>query len=1227
LLDSNEWSTLPVRLRDANAAESVLHGEKEAVWDLLNFLYRQHHPNIKSDGNDSSDTDIVPSEVDTIPSGSDGGNIPVKESPKPKRRPFSATRKPSKEHSFLEHSAVMEELLLRREILGTPRSVTQPRVPPLGFSATGTGTGTGKADNEIEIISKVAIVADNQIETEIATNSKSSNSCSSNSNSNDNSTTSSSSSRSGSTSVSSKKLSSPLLGLKDRILANKKSEEEKYIPLNSTEASFSASDLSESTRNSTNNFNLLDSDGHIEENKTMKIFEIRKAYGRTLSRPWTSIPKRLKISPVSSPMGGRGRTGLLARGGASPVSSSKWSRTGPSPVSSPKWSRTGPSPVSSPKGGRTGPSPVSSAKWSRTGPSPVSSPKGGRTGPSPVSSPKGGGTGPSPVSSPKGGRTGPLGKGSTSLVRSPAGLGGIHDVDSALNDRDSLDGNEGVHMLTRRNGNGADREAIQRDRERDREDTDRGRERDEERKREGEDSIGVCVDSNISYSRNIEISDHRICGDVVSDGYNHDNYDDDDDDELLYDDRSFVKNDGGGSGGGGGDGDKNESDVEGEEEVGEGGVEGEGEGDSDGEGDSEGEGELEGEGGEGEGEGGEGEGEGGEGEGGEGEGEGEGEGISTLSDNVSCTDSVPTSDNITEYSNLDQYRVRRHGRDVRGSTYNQNILNRNKNNNIINKNNIENTDSNHNTNHDENKNNNDNNNNNNNNTHSPTRTNNQQKQFQKPKTVEKAEKQKFTDLVALNPGPTFLRHVDCVTGGSHERAGLAPSDSNDSRTLSTKWPSDSVPISTGNSQNNSDIPRNIPNNVSGNVPGNIGRNDSNDVPRNTGENVLQNNRKRNPEKRINRTFSKDLRNILLNNNANTVECSSNVSGAIGTEVNSETDLKNTDSVSRISNKSNSTPALIPQGSLGGEKEKGREKDKVEVKKQNSMGEQRKDGREDGRKGVKEGEKGGDVSEIEKEKENVFSWLCGLGVQAAKVGTPPSDFNTYDTPGFRGQNPNLAGDIPGAPVESVVQDLSNEWHNGVLLCELCAVLRPLQKDENKRVVTYDRRGHKVSSRLVLTGSETSVRSKAQVTVTMTVTCSGFAVKFFYFYFRLCFTLLFLFFLFFSLVFYWFCNDDYRCVYVYFITVTVTISNLVRVLILILTLFITPLLSFFSPPFLSSSSSPPLALLLFHTSSYLFPFSLPFSCSFTPFLLHPPLGTSQPPARFEQSTAHQRPREHS
>ena len=114
MLDSNEWSTLPVRLRDANAAERVTNGDKEVVWDLLNFLFLQSNPNMKSEGSDSNDVDMIP--------------------PKEKRKPFTVTRKPSKEHSFLEHSAVMEELLLRREILGSPKNHSvKPRVPPLGI--------------------------------------------------------------------------------------------------------------------------------------------------------------------------------------------------------------------------------------------------------------------------------------------------------------------------------------------------------------------------------------------------------------------------------------------------------------------------------------------------------------------------------------------------------------------------------------------------------------------------------------------------------------------------------------------------------------------------------------------------------------------------------------------------------------------------------------------------------------------------------------------------------------------------------------------------------------------------------------------------------------------------------------------------------------------------------------------------------------------------------------
>ena len=59
------------------------------------------------------------------------------------------------------------------------------------------------------------------------------------------------------------------------------------------------------------------------------------------------------------------------------------------------------------------------------------------------------------------------------------------------------------------------------------------------------------------------------------------------------------------------------------------------------------------------------------------------------------------------------------------------------------------------------------------------------------------------------------------------------------------------------------------------------------------------------------------------------------------------------------------------------------------------------------------------------------------------------------------------------------DFCNEWLNGVLLSELSAILSPLKKEEYKKVSTYDNNGAIVRSRLVLTGSEVNVRSKAQV----------------------------------------------------------------------------------------------------------------------------------------------------
>ena len=54
-------------------------------------------------------------------------------------------------------------------------------------------------------------------------------------------------------------------------------------------------------------------------------------------------------------------------------------------------------------------------------------------------------------------------------------------------------------------------------------------------------------------------------------------------------------------------------------------------------------------------------------------------------------------------------------------------------------------------------------------------------------------------------------------------------------------------------------------------------------------------------------------------------------------------------------------------------------------------------------------------------------------------------------------------------------------NGVLLLELCAILNPkvfYKGEQNKKVCTYDRRGHWMKSRLIIAGSEVNVRSRAQ-----------------------------------------------------------------------------------------------------------------------------------------------------
>ena len=65
------------------------------------------------------------------------------------------------------------------------------------------------------------------------------------------------------------------------------------------------------------------------------------------------------------------------------------------------------------------------------------------------------------------------------------------------------------------------------------------------------------------------------------------------------------------------------------------------------------------------------------------------------------------------------------------------------------------------------------------------------------------------------------------------------------------------------------------------------------------------------------------------------------------------------------------------------------------------------------------------------------------------------------------------------VKLTIIDFKDEWENGVLLFELCAILNPLGKEENKKVCTYDRRGHWMKSRIIIEGSEVNVRSRAQV----------------------------------------------------------------------------------------------------------------------------------------------------
>ena len=116
-----------------------------------------------------------------------------------------------------------------------------------------------------------------------------------------------------------------------------------------------------------------------------------------------------------------------------------------------------------------------------------------------------------------------------------------------------------------------------------------------------------------------------------------------------------------------------------------------------------------------------------------------------------------------------------------------------------------------------------------------------------------------------------------------------------------------------------------------------------------------------------------------------------------------------------------------------------------------------------------GKKQIDSERIEEEKEEqlILAWFSDLGLHAMNTGQPPGLQQWFH------RSVQHIGCGYAAP------DFKNEWYNGVLLCELCPILCPMQREEIKKVVTYNRDGHKTSSRLLLIGSETNVRSKAQV----------------------------------------------------------------------------------------------------------------------------------------------------
>ena len=83
--------------------------------------------------------------------------------------------------------------------------------------------------------------------------------------------------------------------------------------------------------------------------------------------------------------------------------------------------------------------------------------------------------------------------------------------------------------------------------------------------------------------------------------------------------------------------------------------------------------------------------------------------------------------------------------------------------------------------------------------------------------------------------------------------------------------------------------------------------------------------------------------------------------------------------------------------------------------------------------------------LKTEKKIILQLLRKLGIQyqsGNKVQGPESGMKTQDP----------------TSVKLTIIYFKDEWENDVLLLELCAILNPLGKEQNKKVCTYDPRGH-------------------------------------------------------------------------------------------------------------------------------------------------------------------------